>query len=111
VVLLGIVLSAAGLHHALVHPTERLTWAHAAQLCVGVGLYWLGLGLFRLALGLPGAIPRALGGLALGGVTVVAATASGLLALLCLLLGSSALVLSERRGGRQGGVPGGGWQA
>jgi low temperature requirement protein LtrA len=97
VVLLGIVLSAAGLHHALVHPTHRLSWEYAAQLCVGVGLFWVGLGLFRLTLGLPRAWPRLAGGLVLGAVVVVAATASGLVALVCLLLGSSALVLIERR--------------
>jgi low temperature requirement protein LtrA len=97
VVLLGIVLSAAGLHHALVRPTDRLSWDHAGQLCVGVGVFWVGLGLFRLALGLSGAVPRLAGGLVLGAVTVVGAAASGLLALLCLLLGSTALVLFDRR--------------
>src|SRR3954452_8415919 len=49
VILFGIVLTAAGLHHALVHPTEALTWEYAAQLCVGVGLFWVGLGVFRLS--------------------------------------------------------------
>jgi low temperature requirement protein LtrA len=97
VVLLGIVLSAAGLHGALVHPTDRLSWEHAGQLCVGVGLFWVGLGLFRLALGLPGARPRLAGGLVLCAVIVVGATVSGLLALLCLLVGSSALALLESR--------------
>jgi low temperature requirement protein LtrA len=104
-VLLGIVLSAAGLHHALVHPTERLGWEYAAQLCVGVGVFWVGLGLFRLALGLPGAVPRLVGGLVLGAMIVVGATASGLLALLCLLLGSSALVLFERRATSDSALP------
>jgi low temperature requirement protein LtrA len=97
VVLFGIVLTAAGLHHALVHPTDRLGWEHAGQLSVGVGLFWVGLGLFRLALGLSGAVPRLAGGLVLGAVIGVGATASGLLALICLLLGSGALVLWERR--------------
>ena len=97
VVLLGIVLSAAGLHHALVHPTDRLSWGHAGQLCAGVGVFWVGLGLFRLALGLPGALRRLAGGLLLTAVIAVGAKASGLLALVCLLLGSSALVLFERR--------------
>jgi len=97
VILFGIVLSAAGLHHALAHPTERLDWGYAAQLCVGVGLFWVGLGLFRLSLGLPGALPRLAGGVALGAVTVVAALVSGMLALLLLLLVSAALVLVEQR--------------
>jgi low temperature requirement protein LtrA len=97
VVLFGIVLNAAGLHHALAHPTDRLDWEYSAQLCVGVGLYWAGLGLFRLALGLPHALLRIAGGVVLGAVTVVGATTSGLLALLCLLLGSGTLVMLESR--------------
>jgi low temperature requirement protein LtrA len=97
VILFGIVLSAAGLHHALAHPTERLDWGYAAQLCVGVGLFWVGLGLFRLSLGLPGALSRLAGGVALGAVTVVAAVVSGMLALLLLLLVSAALVMVEQR--------------
>jgi low temperature requirement protein LtrA len=99
VILFGVVLSAAGLHHALAHPTDRLSWEYAGQLCVGVGLFWVGLGLFRLTLGVPGALPRVVGGLLLAAVTVVGATVSGLLALLCLLLGSALLVLSEQRAG------------
>jgi low temperature requirement protein LtrA len=97
VILFGIVLTAAGLHHALAHPTDRLTWEYAGQLCVGVGGFWVGLGLFRLALHLPQALPRLAGGVALGAVIVVGAEVSGLAALVCLLLGSAALVLLERR--------------
>jgi low temperature requirement protein LtrA len=97
VILFGIVLFAAGLHHALAHPTEALSWEYAAQLCVGVGLFWVGLGLFRLTLHLPGAWPRLGGGVVLGGLIVVGATVSGLAALVCLLLGSAALVLWERQ--------------
>jgi low temperature requirement protein LtrA len=97
VVLGGIVLSAAGLHHALAHPTDRLSWEYAGQLCVGVGLFWVGLGLFRLTLGVPGALPRLGCGVVLGAVIVVGVTVSGLVALLCLLVGSAALVLFEER--------------
>jgi len=97
VILFGIVLSAAGLHHALVLPTDRLSWVYAGQLCVGV--FWVGLGLFRLALGLPGALPRVVLGLVLGALIVVGAAVSGLLALLCLLLGSAAFMLFEQRAG------------
>src|SRR4051794_3133802 len=97
VVLFGIVLAAAGLHHALVHPTEALSWEYAGQLCGGVGLFWVGLGLFRMALHLPGAGSRVAGGLALGALVVVGAGVSGLSALVCLLLGSAALVLWEGR--------------
>ena len=97
VILFGIVLSAAGLHHALVHPADRLDVKYAAQLCVGVGLFWVGLGLFRLALGIPGGLLRLVGGVGLGAVMVIATTVSGLVALLCLLLGSAALMLFEQR--------------
>jgi len=97
VILLGIVLAAAGLHHALVHPTERLTWEYAGQLCLGVGLFWVGLGLFRLTLHLSDALPRIAGGVALTVVIVVGARVSGLAALLCLLVGSAGLVLLEQR--------------
>jgi low temperature requirement protein LtrA len=103
VILFGIVLTAAGLHHALVHPTEELTWEYAGQLCVGVGLFWVGLGLFRLTLHLPDALPRIAGGVVLGGLIVVGAEVSGLAALVCLLLGSAGLVLLEQR--RSPGVP------
>jgi low temperature requirement protein LtrA len=97
VILFGIVLTAAGLHHALGHPTERLTWEYAGQLCAGVGGFWVGLGLFRLTLHLPGAVPRLVGGVLLAAVIVVGAEVSGLAALACLLLGSAALVLLEGR--------------
>jgi low temperature requirement protein LtrA len=95
VILFGIVLTAAGLHHALVHPTEGLAWEYAGQLCVGVGLFWVGLGLFRLTLHLAGAWPRIAGGVLLAALIVVGAEASGLAALVCLLLGSAGLVLLE----------------
>jgi low temperature requirement protein LtrA len=98
VVLFGIVLTAAGLHHALVHPTEALTWEYAGQLCVGVGGFWAGLGLFRLALGLSGAWTRIAGGVVLGALIVVGAEVSGLAALVCLLVGSAGLVIWEQRG-------------
>jgi low temperature requirement protein LtrA len=97
VILFGIVLTATGLHHALVEPTESLTWEYAAQLCVGVGLFWVGLGLFRLALRLAGAAPRIGGGVVLAALTVAGAEVSGLAALVCLLVGSVAVVLLERR--------------
>ena len=96
VVLLGIVLTAAGLHHALAHPTDSLGGAYAGQLCVGVGLFWVGLGLFRLALRLPDAVPRIVGGVLLAALTVVGAEVSGLAALLGLLAGSAGLVLLEQ---------------
>ena len=98
VVLFGIVLTAAGLHHALGHPGGRLGWEYAGQLSVGVGGFWVGLGLFRLALRLPRARPRLVGGVVLSAVIVVGAEVSGLAALVCLLAGSAGLVLVEQRG-------------
>jgi low temperature requirement protein LtrA len=106
VVLFGIVLTAAGLHHALAHPTERLTWEYAGQLCVGVAAFWVGLGLFRLTLRLPGAVPRLAGGVALGALTLVGAEVSGLAALVGLLAGSAGLVLLEQRGSPDAEVAG-----
>jgi low temperature requirement protein LtrA len=97
VILFGIVLSAAGLHHALVHPADPLGWGYAGQLCVGVGLFWIGLGLFRLTLALPGALPRLAGGVLLGTITVLGALVSGMIALLCMLLVSAVVVLIEQR--------------
>jgi low temperature requirement protein LtrA len=105
VILFGIVLTAAGLHHALAHPTDALTWEYAGQLCVGVGGFWVGLGLFRLALGLPGWLPRVAGGVVLAGFTVIGAEGSGLAALVCLLAGSAGLVLLEQRSTFGGAEP------
>jgi low temperature requirement protein LtrA len=96
VILFGIVLFAAGLHHALAHPTEALSWEYAGQLCVGVGLFWAGLGLFRLTLHLSGAWPRVAGGVVLSGLLVVGAEGSGLAALVCLLVGSAGLMTWEQ---------------
>ncbi|HEX4470870.1 MAG TPA: low temperature requirement protein A [Nocardioides sp.] len=97
VILLGIVLFAAGLHHALGHPTRSLGWEYAGQLCVGAGAFWVGLGLFRLTLGLAQAWPRIAGGVVLAAFLVVGAEVSGLAALVCLLAGSAGLVLLEQR--------------
>ena len=96
VILFGIVLFAAGLHHALAHPTEALSWEYAGQLCVGVGLFWAGLGLFRLTLHLSGAWPRVAGGVVLSGLLVVGAEGSGLAALVWLLVGSAGLMMWEQ---------------
>ncbi|MGN6251719.1 MAG: low temperature requirement protein A [Marmoricola sp.] len=102
VVLFAIVLTAAGLHHALAHPTSRLGWEHAGQLCVGVGGFWAGLGLFRRALRLPGAGTRVLTGVLLACVAPVGAAVSGLAALVLLLAGSAGTLLLERRASRTG---------
>jgi low temperature requirement protein LtrA len=59
--LLGVVLLAAGVKKTIGHPAEHLTWFAAIALAGGVGLFLLGHGLFRLVLGLPGALNRLAG--------------------------------------------------
>ena len=96
VVLLGIVLAAAGLHHALEHPTAPLDLGYAALLAVGVGDTWVGFGAFRTAVGRAGAGVRVV-----GGVVLVAATwlgpVSGFAELVALIAGSVAILVLERR--------------
>ncbi len=96
VVLAGVVCAAAGLHHALEHPSAPLDLAYAALLAGGVGATWVGYGAFRAVIGRPGAVVR--GG---GGVVLVAATwlgtVSAFVELVALIAGSVALLLLERR--------------
>ena len=96
VVLLGVVLAAAGLHHALEHPTAPLDLGYAALLAGGVATTWVGFGAFRWAVGRPGAGMRVV-----GGVVLVAAMwlgpVSGFAELLALIAGSVAILLIERR--------------
>jgi len=96
VVLLGVVLAAAGLHHALEHPTAPLDLGYAALLAGGVATTWVGFGAFRWAVGRPGAGMRVV-----GGVVLVAAMwlgpVSGFAELLALIGGSVAILLIERR--------------
>jgi low temperature requirement protein LtrA len=96
VVLLGVVLAAAGLHHALEHPTAPLDLGYAALLAGGVATTWVGFGAFRCAVGRPGAGIRVV-----GGVVLVAAAwlgpVSGFAELLALIAGSVTILLIERR--------------
>lgn len=62
-----------------------------------MGLFWVGLGLFRVTLHLSDAWPRIVGGVVLAGLIVVGATVSGLAALVCLLAGSAGLVVIEQQ--------------
>ena len=96
VVLLGVVLAAAGLHHALEHPTAPLDLGYAALLAGGVGLTWVGFGVFRWAVGRAGAGMRVVGGVVLAGATAVGPV-SGFAELLVLIAGSIAILLVERR--------------
>jgi low temperature requirement protein LtrA len=94
VILLGIVLAAAGLHHALEHPTAPLDLGYAALLAGGVGLTWAGFGAFRRAVGRSGAGMRVA-----AGAVLVAATwlgpLSGFAELLALIAGSVAILVLE----------------
>jgi low temperature requirement protein LtrA len=96
VVLLGIVLAAAGLHHALEHPTAPLDLGYAALLAAGVGTTWVGFGAFRRAVGRAGAGIRVV-----GGVVLVAATwlgpISGFAELVALIAGSVGILVLDRR--------------
>ena len=96
VVLLGIVLAAAGLHHALEHPTAPLDIGYAALLAGGVGVTWVGFGAFRRAVGRAGAGVRVV-----GGAVLVAATwlgpVSGFAELVTLIIGSVAILVVEQR--------------
>jgi len=95
VVLAGVVCAAAGLHHALEHPSAPLDLGYAALLAGGVGAAWVGYRAFR-AVCRPGAALR-VG----GGVVLVAATGLGpvsaFVELAALIAGSVALLLVERR--------------
>ena len=99
VILFGIVLSAAGLHHALVHPTDRsagstppsCAWASA---CSGSG---------SACSGSPWAFPARCRAWPAGSCWARSSWSEprcpDCVALLCLLLGSAALVLFEQRAG------------
>ena len=80
----GIVLTAAGLHTALIDPLQPVGWMHATQLAGGVAIYWLGLAWFRRSIG-RSAMGTLLTGVLVAAVTPVA-TVSGLLGLICILV-------------------------
>jgi low temperature requirement protein LtrA len=96
VVLLGVVLAAAGLHHALEHPTAPLDLGYAALLAGGVGTTWVGFGAFRWAVGRAGAGVRVAGGVVLAAATWLGQV-SAFVELLALILGSMAILLLPNR--------------
>ncbi|HET7476047.1 MAG TPA: low temperature requirement protein A [Dermatophilaceae bacterium] len=98
VMLLSVVFTAAGLHHALAHPTGTLDLARGAHLAGGVAGFWVGLALFRVALGDRDVLVRLAGGLLVLPGIWLATSVSAMAALLLLLAGSSALLLLETRG-------------
>jgi hypothetical protein len=85
-----------GLHHALAHPTHALDLAWAAQLACGVAGFWVGLALFRLAIGRRDVPLRPAGGLLLTAAMAVGTAFSGLAELVVLLVGSLGILLAGR---------------
>ena len=96
VILLAVVFTASGLHHAMAHPTHTLDLAWAAQLAGGVAAFWVGLALFRLAIGRRDVLFRLTGGLLLLAAVPVGTTVSGLAELVVLLAGSTVVLAAER---------------
>lgn len=96
VMLLGIVFAASGLHHALEHPTHHLDLAWAAQLAAGTAGFWVGLALFRLAIGRRDVAVRLIGGVLLAAAVPVGTAVSGLVELVVLVAGSVAILLVDR---------------
>jgi low temperature requirement protein LtrA len=96
VILLAVVFASSGLHHALPHPTRHLDLAWATQLAGGVAAFWVGLALFRLAIGRRDVALRMTGGLLLLVAIPAGTLVSGLVELLVLLAGSVAVLVVER---------------
>ena len=95
VMLLGIVSIAAGLEHAIGHPFDSLSFAHALELGGGAALYLTGHALFRWVLGLAFKPWRALA-LALALATIPLGTeASALVQLAVLVAALGACIVGE----------------
>ena len=99
VMLLGVVFSASGLHHALEHPLHHLDVEWAAHLAGGVAAFWLGLTIFRLSIGRRDIGLRLVGGLALLATIPLGTLVSATAQLVTLLAGCVLLLRVERRQG------------
>lgn len=97
VMLLAVVFTASGLHHALGHPLQPVDLEWAAHLSVGVAGFWVGLAFFRIAIGRHDVGLRLAGGLVLAVTTWLGTQVSGLVQLVALMLGSVAILLVEHR--------------
>jgi len=95
VMLLGVVFTASGLHHALAHPTATMDAAYATQLAGGVAAFWVGLAGFRLAIGRRDGTIRLGVGLTLALSALLGIAMSGLAELVTLLAGSVTILLLE----------------
>ncbi|MDO5711998.1 MAG: low temperature requirement protein A [Micrococcales bacterium] len=94
VMLIGVDFAVAGLHEVIEDPSESPGLAFGSYLAAGVGVYWVGLGLFRLAFGRPFAWFRIVMGVLLS-VAALLGGVSGLIELAGLLAGSVAILVIE----------------
>jgi low temperature requirement protein LtrA len=99
VMLLAVVFAASGLHQALADPLRRIDVEWAAHLSVGVVGFWVGLALFRAAIGRRDLGLRLVGALALSATIWVGTNVSSLAHLVVLLLGCLVILGVERRMG------------
>lgn len=92
--LIGVDFAVAGLHEVIEDPSESPGLAFGSFLAAGVGVYWVGLGLFRLAIGRSFAWFRIVVGILLS-VAALLGEVSGLVELASLLAGSVAILVIE----------------
>lgn len=107
VILLGVVFAAAGLHHALEHPTATLATPYALLLAGGCAVFWVGMSGFRRALGRRDVGARLLGGLLLLVAAPVGVGVSAFAELVVLLAGSVAILVAEQALRRRSGLASG----
>lgn len=69
--LVGVILTSAGIALSIAHGGEPVSWAAAGALSGGVALYFAGQSWFRAALGLSGSRGRLLGALAVAATTPI----------------------------------------
>lgn len=96
--LLGVVVLAAGVSHALGHFGERLDVTRALLLAGGAALYLLGNVAFRIAMGIRPLTIRAFGGVAALATIFVGVAVSAGLQLVSLLLVLVVMLTWEMRG-------------
>lgn len=94
--LLGIVVSAAGIHGAIAHPGERSSWPSAIALGAGAALFLAGMAFFRRSLGIGPTSTRLLGAAAALATIPAGALGSAGLQLALLVAVLATLVASPR---------------
>jgi low temperature requirement protein LtrA len=98
--LLGVDFTVAGVHQVSLDSEAVPSLTFGGYLAAGVGAYWVGLGLFRLAIGRSFARSRIVFGLALG-VFAALGRVSGLAEMLWILAGSVLMLVAETAGARR----------